>query len=243
MAIPRIHSPGMLQENSRMQLSGATGHYIGRVLRRRIGDRVCLFNGSGGEYEAQIVAINRGVIDIEVLQYRVGVLPSPLSVHLGLAISRGDRMDWAIQKATELGVRTLTPLLSEHGEVKLSAERMAKKCGHWQQIAISACEQCGRNDIPQIQASLALDDWLRQADPADLCLALAAGGKPLQHWSEPRPGSLKLLIGPEGGLSDSELQRASVAGFEIAALGPRILRTETAPVVALSLAQSLWGDI
>ncbi len=243
MAIPRIHTPETLQENSRVQLSGASGHYVGRVLRRRIGDRVYLFNGSGGEYEAQIVAIDRGVVDIEVFQYRVGVPPSPLSVHLGLAISKGDRMDWAIQKATELGVKALTPLLSERGEVKLSAERMTKKCRHWQQIATSACEQCGRSDIPQIHPSQSLDDWLLQAATADLCLALAAGGKPLVHWSEVKPGSLKLLIGPEGGLSDSELQRATAAGFQIAALGPRILRTETAPVVALSLAQSLWGDI
>jgi 16S rRNA (uracil1498-N3)-methyltransferase len=241
MRKPRIHTTAALRENSRVQLQGAAGHYLSRVLRRDIGDRVYLFNGSGGEYEAQILSIVHGNAELEVLQLQAGECESPLVVHLGLAISRGERMDWAVQKATELGVNALTPLLSEHGEVKLSAGRSEKKCRHWQQIAISACEQCGRNSIPFIHPSQSLGHWL-QGEPADLALVLAAGGNPLQHWSTARPTSLKLLIGPEGGLSDTELAAATAAGFEVAALGPRILRTETAPVAALSLAQYLWGD-
>jgi 16S rRNA (uracil1498-N3)-methyltransferase len=241
MRKPRIHTTADLRENSQVQLQGAAGHYLSRVLRRGVGDRVYLFNGRGGEYEAQILSIVHGNTELEVFQRRAGECESPLAVHLGLAVSRGERMDWAVQKATELGVDNLTPLRSEHGEVKLSAQRSDKKRRHWQQIAISACEQCGRNTIPTIQPCQPLDHWL-QGEPVDLALVLAAGGKPMGHWSTATPASLKLLIGPEGGLSDKELDRAAAAGFETAALGPRILRTETAPVAALSLAQYLWGD-
>lgn len=147
-------------------------------------------------------------------------------------------MDWAIQKATELGVAELTPIVSERCEVRLKDERADKRLAHWRQIAISACEQCGRSVVPIIHAPVALQDWLTL--DADLKLVLHPLADPIA--SHQRPDSLAFLIGPEGGLSDSEIDQARNAEFLPARLGPRVLRTETAPVVALSVAQQLWGD-
>ena len=241
MRKPRLYTAQPLDENSRGQLQGQAAHYLSRVLRRGAGDEIRLFNGEGGEYEARIVALGRGTVDLEIQQRIDSDRESPLHTELGLVISRGERMDWAIQKATELGLSALTPLLSEHGEVKLSGERATKKRAHWQRVAVSACEQCGRNRIPGVGEIQALAEWLRAGD-ADLALVFAAGGSPMLQWRECSPRRLKLLIGPEGGLSATELALAGDAGFETASLGPRILRTETAPVTALALAQSLWGD-
>jgi len=147
-------------------------------------------------------------------------------------------MDWAIQKATELGVSEITPLSSERCEVRLNDERADKRLAHWRQIAISACEQCGRSVLPIIHSPVALRDWL--AVEADLKLVLHPVAEPLA--SHAKPQSLAFLIGPEGGLSQSEVEQAAGQGFLPARLGPRVLRTETAPVVALSVAQQLWGD-
>jgi 16S rRNA (uracil1498-N3)-methyltransferase len=147
-------------------------------------------------------------------------------------------MDWAIQKATELGVTQITPIVSERCEVRLNDERADKRLAHWRQIAISACEQCGRSVLPVIHPPMSLRDWLPVE--ADLKLVLHPVAAPLT--SHARPQTLAFLIGPEGGLSESEVEQAANQGFQPARLGPRVLRTETAPVVALSVAQQLWGD-
>lgn len=147
-------------------------------------------------------------------------------------------MDWAIQKATELGVAQITPIVSERCEVRLNDERVDKRLAHWRQIAISACEQCGRSVLPLIHAPVSLRDWLTLE--ADLKLVLHPVAEPLV--SHAKPQTLAFLIGPEGGLSESEVAQAADQGFQPARLGPRVLRTETAPVVALSVAQQLWGD-
>ncbi len=166
---------------------------------------------------------------------------SPLRTHLGQALSRGERMDWAIQKAVELGVSEITPLFTERCEVKLQGERADKRQAHWQQIAVSACEQCGRSSVPVIHPPMALHDWL-SALQVDVRLVL-------HHRTEqdlqslPAPESAALLIGPEGGLSAGEIAQAEQAGFHAARFGPRVLRTETAPVVALTMLQHLWGDV
>ena len=221
------------------ELPEAQAHYIGRVLRHAAGDAVQLFDGSGQEFLGELVVVGKKNVRVELRESFAGLAESPLRLHLGQGLSRGERMDWAIQKATELGAARITPIVSERCEVRLKDERADKRTAHWRQIAISACEQCGRSVLPQIDAPVSLAEWL-QATEADLKLVLHPVAEPLA--SHARPGSLAFLIGPEGGLSDAEVEQARAAGFHAARLGPRVLRTETAPVVALSVAQQLWGD-
>jgi 16S rRNA (uracil1498-N3)-methyltransferase len=223
----------------RHELPEAQAHYIGRVLRLAPGAAVQLFDGSGREYLGELAEVGKKSVSVELREVFDGLAESPLRIHLGQGLSRGERMDWAIQKATELGVAEITPLVSERCEVRLKDERADKRLAHWRQIAISACEQCGRSVLPVIHAPLNLDDWQRQVQ-AELKLVLHPVAEPLA--SHARPSSLAFLIGPEGGLSDAEVEQAKSHGFHAARLGPRVLRTETAPVVALSVAQQLWGD-
>ncbi len=221
------------------ELPEAQAHYLGRVLRLGTGAAVQLFDGSGYEYLGQLVEVGKKSVRVELHERVEGQAESPLRVHLGQGLSRGERMDWAIQKATELGVAEITPLFSERCEVRLKDERADKRLAHWRQVAISACEQCGRSRLPSIHTPLPLSQWLEQT-PADLKLVLHPFAEPLS--SHAKPTSLAFLIGPEGGLDDDEVASASRAGFHPARLGPRVLRTETAPVVALTVAQQLWGD-
>jgi len=231
-----IDAPLRLGEH---QLPEAQAHYIGRVLRLAAGDEVQLFDGSGPEFLGELVEVGKKAVRVELRERLAGQPESPLRVHLGQGLSRGERMDWAIQKATELGVAAISPILSERGEVRLKDERADKRLAHWRQVAISACEQCGRSTLPLIHTPITLADWLRQVE-ADLKLVLHPVAEPLA--SHAKPGSLAFLIGPEGGLSEAEVVQAQQAGFHAARLGPRVLRTETAPVVALAVAQQLWGD-
>ena len=167
---------------------------------------------------------------------------SPLQVELGQVISKGDRMDYAVQKATEMGVSRIAPLVSERCDVRLKGDREEKRIRHWQQVAISAAEQCGRAVVPEILPVQSLADWLPGTRDLDLRLVLHhRSPQPLVSHSRPR--RLALLIGPEGGLSEDEIAATEQAGFVPAALGPRVLRTETAPVAALALCQWLWGDV
>ncbi len=223
----------------RHELPEAQAHYIGRVLRLTPGAAVQLFDGSGREYLGELVEVGKKSVSVELHEAFDGLAEPALRIHLGQGLSRGERMDWAIQKATELGVAEITPLVSERCEVRLKDERADKRLAHWRQIAISACEQCGRSVLPVIHAPASLDDWQRQVQ-AELKLVLHPVAEPLA--SHARPSSLAFLIGPEGGLSDAEVEQAKHHGFHAARLGPRVLRTETAPVVALSVAQQLWGD-
>ncbi|HEX5840861.1 MAG TPA: 16S rRNA (uracil(1498)-N(3))-methyltransferase [Pseudomonas sp.] len=221
------------------ELPEAQAHYIGRVLRHAVGDAVQLFDGSGQEFLGELIEVGKKSVRVELREAMAGMSESPLAIHLGQGLSRGERMDWAIQKATELGATEITPIVSERCEVRLKDERTDKRMAHWRQIAISACEQCGRSVLPVIHPPQGLGDWLQQTD-AELKLVLHPVAEQLQ--SHAKPASLAFLIGPEGGLSDAEVQQAKTQGFHAARLGPRVLRTETAPVVALSLAQQLWGD-
>ncbi len=214
-------------------------HYIGRVLRHGVGDAVQLFDGSGQEYLGQLIEVGKKSVRVELTEQLPGQPDSPLRVHLGQGLSRGERMDWAIQKATELGVAEITPIVSERCEVRLKDERADKRLAHWQQVAISACEQCGRSTVPVIHPPQLLVDWLAQVE-AELKLVLHPVAEPLV--SHAKPASLAFLIGPEGGLNDNEVSQAVAAHFQAARLGPRVLRTETAAAVALSVAQQLWGD-
>lgn len=221
------------------QLPETQAHYIGRVLRHAAGDAVQLFDGSGNEFLGELIEVGKKIVRVELREAFTGLAESPLHIHLGQGLSRGERMDWAIQKASELGANAITPIVSERCEVRLKDERADKRMAHWRQVAISACEQCGRSVIPLIHPPLALADWLEQTE-AELKLVLHPVAEPLAGHGKPQ--SLAFLIGPEGGLADAEVAQAKSHGFHAARLGPRVLRTETAPVVALSVAQQLWGD-
>lgn len=219
-------------------LPEASAHYISRVLRLAAGSAVQLFDGSGDEFLGELVEVGKKSVTVELRERLNGMPESALQIHLGQGLSRGERMDWAIQKATELGVAQITPIISERCEVRLNDERADKRLAHWRQIAISACEQCGRSVLPIIHAPTCLRDWLTVE--AELKLVLHPIAEPLA--SHAKPQTLAFLIGPEGGLSENEVEHAAAQGFLPARLGPRVLRTETAPVVALSVAQQLWGD-
>ncbi|MCO7574669.1 MULTISPECIES: 16S rRNA (uracil(1498)-N(3))-methyltransferase [Pseudomonas chlororaphis group] len=231
-----IDAPLSLGEH---ELPEAQAHYIGRVLRMAEGDALQVFDGSGMEFRGTLVEVGKKRVRVQLDESFAGQDESPLQIHLGQGLSRGERMDWAIQKATELGVSEITPIFSERCEVRLKDERADKRLLHWRQVAISACEQCGRSRVPLIHAPVLLADWIKQTQ-ADLKLVLHPVAQPLE--SHAKPQTLAFLIGPEGGLSDTEVEQAHGAGFLPARLGPRVLRTETAPVVALTVAQQLWGD-
>lgn len=222
------------------ELPEAQAHYIGRVLRHAAGDAVQLFDGSGHEYLGELIEVGKKAVRVELREQLAGQVESPLRVHLGQGLSRGERMDWAIQKATELGVAEITPIVSERCEVRLKDERADKRLAHWRQVMISACEQCGRSVLPVLHAPQPLSEWQATVQ-AELKLVLHPVAEPWATHAPPR--SLAFLIGPEGGLSDNEVEQAKLAGFHAARLGPRVLRTETAPVVALAVAQQLWGDL
>ncbi|WP_077530472.1 16S rRNA (uracil(1498)-N(3))-methyltransferase [Vreelandella utahensis] len=239
MRIPRIHTPEALTPGEHT-LAGNAAHHAGTVLRMNAGDRVVLFNGDGLDYPAEILEAGRKRLSVHVEPPHDPGTESPLGITLGQVMSRGDRMDYAIQKATEMGVTAIQPLDSARCEVRLNPERERKRLKNWQQVAISAAEQCGRARIPTIHAPMKLADWLTHCDD-DVRLVLHHDGRPV-HGQHATPASVALLIGPEGGLDDAELDAAAEAGFAPLALGPRVLRTETAPVAAIGLCQWLWGD-
>lgn len=238
MRISRIFCSASLGSGIELVLEGQTAHYLVNVLRLGAGAALVLFNGDGSEYTATVTRVDKKTCTVLPGAQSRPAVESALHTVLGLGISRGERMDYAIQKATELGVNVIAPLFTEHCEVRLSAERKEKRQEHWRQIAVSACEQSGRVCVPEILAPQELDAWV-QSSRADLRLVLdhqqsdALGGA--------RPGSVALLIGPEGGLAPDEIRLALAAGFKGIALGKRVLRTETAPVAALSVLQYLWG--
>lgn len=239
----RIYHPAPLIAGARLCLSEPASRHLGLVLRKNLGDLVEIFDGQGQRCQAHITAIKRQQVEVELHTPHAGLAASPLKIHLGQVMSKGERMDYVVQKATELGVACITPLTSERCEVRLKNEREQRKIEHWQQVAISACEQSGRDCVPQIDPISKLSDWLAQDVPGlRLVLAPQAGQALTALTQTKQPTQVHILIGPEGGLSASELDAAKAAGFQALQLGPRVLRTETAPVVALSLLQYLWGD-
>jgi len=242
MRIPRIHQPGPLATGAVVTLSDSAANHVARVLRLPVGAELTLFDGRGGEYAARIHAVGKRDVTAEVGECRAREAESPLAITLVQGIAKGERMDYTIQKATELGVAHIVPVITERCNVRLSDERWEKKLQHWQAVAISACEQCGRNRIPLIDQPLPLAAWLAQ-DRNELRLSLdpqAAGG--IASIAE-QPRQVSLLVGPEGGLSEGELAGAQRAGYRGIRLGPRVLRTETAGVAALAVLQARWGDL
>lgn len=240
MRISRIYTEQPLASGNPIELEGPQAHYLSKVLRLKVNARLILFNGDGYEYQSLITAVNKHNITINIEEAVRAVTESPLHSILGLGLSRGERMDLAIQKSTELGVTEIVPLFTEFSEVKLQAERLQKKLRHWQQIAISACEQSGRNHIPVIHPPVQLSDWCKALD-CDCKLIFEPGANEVK-LRQKQLTHVALLIGPEGGFSAQELNHASNSGFQSLSLGPRILRTETAPIAALTVLQMLWGD-
>ena len=241
MRIPRFYQNTPISVDNILALDDDAVGHVARVLRMRCGESIILFNGDGNEYHAELVEVEKRRVNAKILSSTQPNRISPLQIDIGQSISRGERMDYAIQKATELGMNSMTPLLSERCEVRLKADRLAKKQQQWQQLSISACEQSLRTTTPVIQAATSLEAWVNNCQ-AELKLVLH------HHCAEPldtrlQPQSIALLIGPEGGLSDAEVEHAKKAGFQSVVFGPRVLRTETAPVAALSILQYLWGDL
>lgn len=240
---PRIHVAADLTVGGAITLPEGPARHVARVLRLGEGAPLRLFDGAGREAEAVLIEAGRKRVVARIEAVSAGGGESPLAVHLGQAISKGERMDYAIQKAVELGVTAITPLYTEHGDVRLKGEREAKKLAHWQAVAASACEQCGRAVVPPIHPPLALADWLAERTEALRLVLHPATGAENALQRAASPASAALLIGPEGGLAEGEVAAARSAGFDPLTLGPRILRTETAPVVALSLLQYRFGDL
>lgn len=240
----RLFVSGALINGTEIEFDGDRARYLGKVLRARVGDSVIVFNGEGPEWPATITRIGRNIVGLMVGEgYEAGT-ESPLKIHLVQAISRGERMDFVVQKATELGVKRITPILTEYGVVKLNAERAQKRRDHWQKVAASACEQSGRTRLPLVDAPIPLQHWFgSKPDNVDAELILKPGAKTaLATLSAPKT-KVCVLIGPEGGFSDLEYEAAEIAGFKPMSLGPRILRTESAAIAALAILQSLWGDL
>lgn len=240
MRIIRLYVDLPLNAETRVELPEGAAYHLCKVLRAKVGYDISLFNGDGFDYSARVADIGKKSVWVEITGKTSGPAPSPVQVHIGQVISKGDRMDYMVQKATELGVTQITPLFSERCDVRLDEDRQGKRLQHWQQIALHACEQSGRTDIPVIQPAITLADWLTQRSEECRLVLHYENAQPLP--STPVPGSIALLIGPEGGLTNTELRLAHDQGFQTWALGPRILRTETAPVAALSVLQWIWGD-
>lgn len=241
MRISRIFIDQPLASATLASLPPAAAHYVAKVLRLGAGAPLTLFNGDGHEYAAVITEAGKKQVHVAVGERRTPATESPLQVHIGLGISRGERMDLAVQKSVELGIARLTPLFTEHCEVKLAGERAHKRQAHWQQIAVSACEQSGRVRVPPVDPPRPLGEWLREPGPG---LRLVLDHRQESSLSAlPRTREAVLLIGPEGGLSEEEVAGAHAAGFQGLRLGARVLRTETAPLAALAVLQFVWGDM
>lgn len=240
----RLYFAGTIVAGDELTLEGDQARYVGRVLRLRPGDPITLFDGRGAEFSAVVVTSGKNTVQVSVGEQSPKDVESPLRVHLLQGISRGERMDFVIQKATELGVARITPVLTEYSVVKLEAKRAEKRLLHWRGVAVSACEQCGRNVLPQVDEAIGLRDWLgaNQADQRRRII-LQPGAKDSISAVDAGDAELVILIGPEGGFSDSEYELAAATGFQPIGFGPRILRTETAALAVLTALQTLYGDL
>jgi len=236
----RIYLSNSLQCGQDLTLDPVITHRLTHVLRLNNGDCFTVFNGNGGEFQAKIIALKKNSCEIKIGKFSDKNLESPLKIHLGQVISRGEKMDYTIQKATELGITTITPLFSEHCNVQLGLDRLRKRIEHWQITAITACEQCGRCLIPKIFPAQNLNDWLHSPLSLTRIMLNNCGIHSLKNIKLEQ--EITLLVGPEGGFSSEEITIAQKNNFISIKLGPRILRTETAALAAISALQILEGD-
>jgi 16S rRNA (uracil1498-N3)-methyltransferase len=242
MTTPRFYCPEILAQRGTAELPEQAAHHAARVLRLQAGDKVSVFNGRGGEGEARVTDIGKRNVTVEIVDWLAVERESPLQVLLAQAISAGEKMDFTLQKAVELGIGNIQPLASERSVVRLSGERAEKRVAHWQGVVVAACEQSGRNRVPEVAPIRPLLDWLGEQHQAGLHLMLSPTAE-VGLRDLPKPtGSVTLLVGPEGGLSPEEAEAAQRSGFTPVRLGARVLRTETAALAALAAMQTLWGD-
>jgi 16S rRNA (uracil1498-N3)-methyltransferase len=240
MRMPRIYINQNLAVGAIADLPKEAEHYVRQVLRLREGTPVVLFNGLGGEYRGEI-RLNNKQVSVSVEEFIDHSVESPLKIHLGQGISRGEKMDYVVQKAVELGVAEITPLFTERCGVKLIEERAQKRLDHWKKIIHSACEPSGRTIIPQINPPVSMAEWIGQRE--ETARFICHPGLPSKLDDSQTLTSIALLVGAEGGFTDEEVTHAMDHEFKPLLLGPRILRTETAAVAALSKLQVCWGDL
>lgn len=241
MRVPRLYHDSPITAAGPLTLYERSARYLGQVLRLQANNPVVVFDGCGGEWQAVITKLGKKSLQLELQEFSPTNRSSSLSIHLGIGLSRGERMDWIVQKATELGVSAITPLLTARCEVKLQGERLAKRLQHWRGVSISACEQSGLNVLPEFFEPTQCAAWASKNN-ADLKLVLHPYAKQEISPDAP-PQSVLLAIGPEGGFTDQEVQQLSATDFTALRLGERVLRTETAPLAALSILQYRWGDL
>jgi 16S rRNA (uracil1498-N3)-methyltransferase len=243
MRLNRIFCDGPLASAAELPLPPAGAYHVARVLRMREGAPLSIFDGTGQEYRAEIVRLTSDEVIVRLGEPTAGASESPLRITLLQGVSRSERMDWTLQKATELGVAAIAPVLTARSVVRLDEKQAQKKQVHWRGIVIAACEQCGRSKIPAVAAPVGLREHLASSRKEGLRLVLSPSAPGSLAGLASLPTKVELLIGPEGGLDDDELLAAQKAGFVPVRLGPRVLRTETAAVVALTVLQALWGDL
>ncbi len=244
MRIPRVFYDGALEAGNSLAMNKEQVHYLGNVLRLKAQRQLVLFNGQGGEYLCQISELDRRQGVINVLSFRNADVESTPDICLALSLSKGDRFDWAIQKSTELGVARVQPLFSARSEVRLTDERLDKKLGHWRGVLRSASEQSGRTRVPDLEVPLPFSEWVNEDKAACKLLldpeaevSLASQENDLFSVSD-----ISLLVGPEGGFDDQEIEHARGQGYLCTHIGPRVLRTETAPIAALAFIQAITGN-
>ncbi|MCB1560794.1 MAG: 16S rRNA (uracil(1498)-N(3))-methyltransferase [Xanthomonadales bacterium] len=239
----RCHIDSPLAVGSHLALPAHTTNHLLRVLRLSVGDRISLFNGDGRDYSARILTGAKSGAEVEILDANPVRSESPLRIHLGQALARGEKMDWVLQKATELGVTAITPLITQRSEVKLSGERAEKRQRHWQGVIASACEQCGRATLPSLGPIGRLGDWCGEVGDTPGWYLEPTAKAGLGSLSPECDASLRLVIGPEGGFDDIDIATLQAAGFRGLRLGPRVLRTETAGPAVIAALQALFGDL
>ena len=240
MATPRIHCDVTLGPGAQFALPPDAAQHVARALRLKEGDTVTVFDGLGGEYPATLTRVERGRVDVKLGQHQPVEREASVAVGLVQALPEADKMDWIVQKAVELGVAWVQPVVAERSVVRLSGERAERRQAHWRRVAVAACEQCGRDRVPDVRATLAFTSWL--AAPTDVQRwMLTPGAQPLVTMPAPA-APLELVIGPEGGLSEREHDLALSRSCIPVSLGPRVLRTETASLAALAAIHALWAD-
>ena len=240
--VPRLYVNPPLAAGQSVALPEAVGHHVTRVLRLGPGDALTVFDGRGGEYDAIVAGTARGGVTVDVGTHRSVDRESTLAVELGQGICKGDRMDLVVQKATELGVEAIRPLLCERTVVKLDPARAGRRIAHWRAVAVHAAQQSGRTRVPDLTGVEDLDTWLSRPGPGPGVFLSPHATSSISDLARPEE-TVRLLVGPEGGLAPREVERACATGFTGLRLGPRVLRTETAALVALSVLQARWGDL
>ena len=243
MRTNRVYVDAPLTGAARCRLTGSAAHHVSRVLRLRAGDALVAFDGSGGEYAASIEQMGRDAVVLRLGAHRAIERESPLAITLVQGIARAERMDFVVQKATELGVTRIVPFAAERSVVRLDERQAASRLAHWRAVAIAACEQCGRNRLPELSAPVGLAEFVSTLSTESLRLLLSPSATLRARDLEAQTRSVVVLVGPEGGLSDAEERAAKRSGFTAVSLGPRTLRTETAALATLVVLQARLGDL